>query len=115
MTGPRSMCTGRGSSASCVKGCQMESGLTGISKIFLVEIIAKYVQQSFAIDGVEPWYRSDDRNTGKMLDGTFVIFVAVADHRNDLDGHFCTAQGPYRQQSLVNRSHSRARCNQNEI
>src|SRR3989475_12956898 len=109
------MCTGRGSSASCVKGCQMESGLTGISKTFLVEIIAKYVQQSFAIDGVEPWYRAEDRNTGKMLDRTFVIFVAVADHRNALDGHFCTAQGPDGEQSMVDRSQRRSRCNQNGI
>src|SRR6266566_3275443 len=93
----------------------MESGLTGISKIFLVEIIAKHVQQSFAIDGVEPWYRAEDRNTGKMLDGTFVIFVAVADHRNALDGHFCTAQGPDGEQSMVDRSQRRSRCNQNGI
>src|SRR2546427_1533108 len=109
------MCTGRGSSASCVKGCQMESGLTGISKIFLLEIIAKYVQKSFAIDGVEPWYRADDGNTGKMLDGTLVIFVAMADHHYALDGHFCTAQSAHREQSMVNRSQRRSRCNQNGI
>ena len=56
----------------------MESGLFGISKIFLIKAGAEYLQQSFTIKEIEPGNRSDYRNGAKMLNRTFVIFVAMA-------------------------------------
>src|SRR5205807_1798573 len=91
----------------------MESGLAGISKIFLVETAAKYVQQSFAINDIEPRYRSNDGNGGEMLDGALIIFVAMADYNYALDGHLCTPESPNREQSMINGAQRCSRRNQN--
>src|ERR1700688_2825441 len=107
------MCTGRGSSASWVKGCQRESGLMGILKILPIETLTKYVQERFPSQGIEPRDRADNGNSGEVLNGTFVVFVAIADHHHALDGYFCTEQGPYREQSMIDCAQRRSRGNDN--
>src|SRR5436853_7802896 len=91
----------------------MESGLSGIWKISLVETAAKYVQQSFAINDIEPRYRSNDGNGGKMLDGALVILVAMADYNYALDRHLCAPESPNREQSMINGAQRCSRRNQN--
>src|SRR5438445_10608003 len=96
-----------------MKGCQMESGLIGISKILLVESAEKNAQQSVAIDGSEPGYRSDDGNSAEMFNGALVISVAIANHDDAMERYFCTTQGPHCEQSVINRAQGRSGCNQN--
>src|SRR4029077_16891607 len=105
---PRSMCRGDGSSASCVNGCQMDSGLADM-KIFRVKIVAKLGQQLFTIHFIEPGNPAYHGNSGEMLNGEFVLSIAVADHHDAFDAHFCTAQGPDREQSMVDRAERRSR------
>src|SRR5438309_234024 len=84
-----------------------------LSKIITIEAAAKYVQQSFTINGIDPRYRSDDWNSGEMLDGALVIFVAMADHHYALYGHFCTAESPDREESMIDGAERGSRGNQN--
>src|SRR5690242_12242977 len=111
MPSPRWTWSGSGSSASCVNGCQIESGSGGILKILSIEIGAKDLQQSFAVNRVEPGNRSDDGNRTEVLHRMFVILVTFANHHDAFDSHFCTAQGLNREQSVINRSQARARGN----
>src|ERR1700745_3658311 len=107
------MCTGCGSSVCCVKGCQTESGLVGISKIFLVETVVKDVQQGFSVNRIEPRYCSNNGNGAEMFYGPFVISVAIANHDDTVKSYFCTAQRSHREQSVVYCAERRARGNQN--
>ena len=91
----------------------MESGLLGISEIFLIEVAAKDAQQSFAVNRIEPGYRSDHGNSSELLDGTLIVPIAMADHDDTMDRHFCTTQGSCREQSVINRAERRSRGNQN--
>src|ERR1700739_2948058 len=113
MPSPRSIGRGCGSSASCGKGGETESGLGAISKIFQVEIAAEDPQQGFAVDFIEPRYPSDYRDGAELRDRTLVLFVAIADHHYALDGHFCTTQGPHREQSVIDRAQRRSCSNNN--
>src|SRR5690348_4788403 len=107
------MRTGCGSSASCVKGCQIASGLAGILKILRIEMAAKYSQQLLAIDFVEARDGADDGNRAEAFDGPLVVAIPIADHDHAFDGHFCTAQGSQREQSVVDGAERRPRGDQN--
>src|SRR5438874_12657744 len=91
----------------------MESGLVGISKIFQVETVAKNAQQHLAIKRIEPRYCSDNGNSAEMLDGPFVISVAIANHDDTMESYFCTTQRSHREQSVVDCTERRSRGNQN--